>query len=300
MSEELAVRRMDNEQVQLVKNTIAKGASDIELALFVEQCNRTQLDPFSRQIYLVGRFDGKLQRQVFQTQISIDGARLVAQRSSEYAGQTPVYYCGRDRQWTDLWLEEDGYPVAAKVGVYRRGFVEPLWATATWTQYVQTVKGGEPNSMWRKMPALMLGKCAESLALRKAFPMELSGLYTAEEMGQMENPEPAIVTKSSSKPKPQGALRGPPSQVMDEILPATPETVAHLKAQIDALVGLDLAKFKAQWKDAGIPALSKGLSQHQAERATALADAILNATDEIVDAEVVDAADDEWTDAARG
>ena len=198
---DIEVYELDSGKVELIKNTIAKGCTDDELDLFVQVCNRTQLDPFARQIYAVARWDNKAGRNVMQTQVSIDGARLVAQRSGEYGGQTPVQYCGSDKVWTDLWLPEDGFPSAAKVGVYRAGFVEPLWATATWGQYVQTVQRGDPAKMWRQMPALMLGKCAEMLALRKAFPMELSGLYSAEEMGQASNEQPPKAAKPAAEPK---------------------------------------------------------------------------------------------------
>jgi len=213
MTNELAVRRLDESQIDLVKATIAKGCSDDELALFVEQCNRTQLDPFARQIYAVSRWDGKLGRNVMTTQVSIDGARLVAQRSGDYCGQTPVFYCGADRQWTDLWLDSDGLPLAAKVGVYRRGFTDALWATATWEQYAAYLKSNEGGRylapMWKKMPALMLGKCAESLALRRGFPQELSGLYTEEEMAQADNEVPEDAPKVTTR-------REPPKRAADD------------------------------------------------------------------------------------
>lgn len=248
---ELATRTLDVDQVQLIKNTIAKGVTNDELALFIEQCNRTQLDPFARQIYAVSRYDSKLGRPVMQTQVSIDGARLVAQRSGEYAGQTPVYYCGADREWTDLWLPEDGFPKAAKVGVYRQGFAEPLWATATWDQYVQTVKDGNPNRMWKQMPALMLGKCAEMLALRKAFPMELSGLYSAEEMGQAENPpEKAEAPKTSKrKTNPTTTLRSAPEIQTDTGEAASEEILERINEGIAMLDEAEVATFKSWWKE---------------------------------------------------
>src|SRR5665213_2134362 len=244
MTNELAVRRLDESQIDLVKATIAKGCSDDELSLFVEQCNRTQLDPFARQIYAASRWDGKLGRNVMTTQVSIDGARLVAQRSGDYCGQTPVFYCGADRQWTDLWLDSDGLPLAAKVGVYRRGFTEPMWATATWAQYVQTKKDGQPNSMWSKMPALMLGKCAEMLALRKAFPMELSGLYSAEEMGQAENPAPekAEAPKTSKRrTNPTTILRSAPQTEVESGEAASEEILERINEGIAMLDEAEVA-----------------------------------------------------------
>jgi phage recombination protein Bet len=178
-------------QLSALKQLGLSNASNGDLAFFFHQAQRTGLDPFARQIYMIER-GGR-----YGIQTSIDGLRIVAQRSGQYAGQTTPYWCGEDGEWQDVWLAKTP-PLAAKIGVYRIGFTEPTWAVARFDSYCPLSREGKPMGLWQKMPDVMLAKCAEALALRKAFPLDLSGIYTDDEMSQAD----VVVVEDRPKPQP--------------------------------------------------------------------------------------------------
>lgn len=225
------------EQIELVKTTVMKGASDAELQLFIGICNRTKLDPFARQIFAVPRWDATLKKNVFTFQISIDGFRLLAARSGKYRGQTEPQFCDDQGQWHDIWIKDEP-PLAARVGVKHADFEEPLFATAKYKNYVQTKQDGKPMAMWAKMPDHMLAKCAEALALRKAFPYELSDLYTEEEIQiekQVQGPviEVARIASDTGNITPHVKAAGEIKDYLEALAAFGIERYAALKTSAD-------------------------------------------------------------------
>jgi phage recombination protein Bet len=196
------------EQVDLVKSVVFKGATDEELKLFFFECRRRGVHPLDRLIHPVVRKDKDGARRVsFQT--SIDLFRSEAEGTGEYRGQKDVEY-GPMTEWDKI---DKKVPEYAKATIKRfdehTGDIIEISATAYWEEYYP---GEQLGFQWRKMPRLMLGKCAEALALRKAFPRKLAGLYTFEEMQLTDIISQGKGKNSTTEPKRKSEKKEPPPE----------------------------------------------------------------------------------------
>lgn len=175
---------MTDSQISLLRRNICAQLCDDDFQIFLQACERTGLDPFARHIYPMPKTDwsrGKAETR-FTPKVTIDGLRLVAERTGKYTGQLGPEWCGPDGEWKDIWTKDEP-PTAARVGILREDFKAPVWGKALYSEYIQ-LENGQPARLWGKMAACMLAKVAEALALRKTFPQQLGGLYSPEEMAQ--------------------------------------------------------------------------------------------------------------------
>jgi phage recombination protein Bet len=179
----------------LIKSVFFKGCSNDEVELFLHVCKKTGLDPMMKQIYPVKRWSSAEKKEVMTCQTSIDGFRLIAERTGRYSP-------GRESTYT---YDKDGNLMSATSYVKKMtsdGTWHEVAATAFFDEYAQKNKEGKLTQFWERMQHVMLAKCAEALALRKAFPADLSGIYTSDEMGQAHNEvkahpvveQPALIT----------------------------------------------------------------------------------------------------------
>lgn len=191
------------QQIQVLKNTICRGASDAELQLFTYACQDTGLDPFLKQIWAIMRNvkqpDGTYEKQL-TIQIGIDGYRVMRDRIRDQAG-VPLFEGMDGPQWSDDGVEWFDFPAPkpayARVSIWRRGISRPFVAVARGAAYEQD------SPLWGKMYAEQLAKCAEALGLRRAFPAEMSKLPT----GSVADYEPEPIDPPENSPR-LGAIEG--------------------------------------------------------------------------------------------
>lgn len=261
-------------QVAALKQLGLDDAPPADLAVFLHQAQRTGLDPFAKQIYMIGRKDGG--RMKYTIQAAIDGLRIVAERHGQYGGQEGPEWCGEDGVWRDVWVSK-APPLAARVGIIRRDWDKPIWATAVFDEFAGKTGnwvdgekiGDRLNAMWATKSSHMIAKCAEALALRKAFPQDLSGIYIEEEM----HGEPVAVSSER--------VAGPAAPAREEI---------DWDSKLAEATG-DVAALKALYRLAkGTDPKNLALAERIAAAGTAAADAAAAAAappDDVVDAEVV-------------
>ena len=155
------------DQMQVIKSMYAKGLTDHEFLAYAMICKRVNLDPLAKQIYAIKR------NNTLTIQTSIDGYRLIAERTGKYAP-------GKD---TEYFYDNDGQLLGAKSYV-KKQTPDGVWHEFSSTAMLVEYKGTSP--LWNRMPHVMIEKCAEARALRKAFPAELCSLYTHDEMQQAD------------------------------------------------------------------------------------------------------------------
>lgn len=201
------------EQTELIKRTICQGATEQEMQLFFFDCKRRGVHPLDRLIHFTKR-SGK-----YTPITSIDFFRQRAHSSGAYAGEEPPAF----------ELLTSGAPDVCTYTVYRivQGVRCPWTAKARWDEYYP---GDSLGFMWKKMPFLMLAKCAEALALRKAFPAELQGLYVKEEMDQAGPVKVGTVPEEHAAADGLGSVR----QASEPMRTATAEDESIVTNETDA------------------------------------------------------------------
>lgn len=264
-------------QLMTLRDQIAPEASPEEIAYFGAVCARLGLSPFADQITLIGRMDRRVGRKVHRHQITVAGRRALASRTGELVGIEGPEWCGPRKpgpvvldssgyprvdasgdpirepgalEWLDVWDRDDGPPYCARVFVWRAGWIKPANGTVKWSEFVQTGNDGKLVGLWRTHPSHMLGKCAESLALRRAFPDvitdEIIGGFDAGDLADVLDVAPS----TSPGPDADAALSaraGPGPSTDDDDDRASAREILSLEGRIGRLDDWTRDKLREWW-----------------------------------------------------
>lgn len=236
--------------IDVLRTQLAPNATDEELAYFAQVARHLELDPWAGHIVLIGRYDKEAGGKVHRPQLTVAGRRFIAQRTGRLEGVDGPYWCGPDRNdsgghdWLEIWDDDDRYPYGARCLVHVAGWTVPANGTVRWQEFAQYVDAGRTRLMptWAAMPAHMLGKTAESLALRRGFAEVAAAVHLlegddddttliAEAAAEVAAPSlaapardrPAVSAARPARPRIQARNDSPPPEYYDNL----PEAVAH-------------------------------------------------------------------------
>lgn len=220
MSEDITLTRksFSNEEVEVIRRTIARDCDDQQLRLFLHVAISRGLDPFANQIHAVVR-GGKL-----CIQPGIDGLRALAEETKEY------------RPGKQATFEMDGDRIVACTAYVMRKYGED-WVEFSDTAFMDEYYPQQNDFLWKKMPRVMLAKCAEARVLRRTFPTRLGGFYDSAELAQSASMQipPARVVQSLQQnghdhpnaPRSNGAANGHTTKSNEPYHPNAPKTNGH-------------------------------------------------------------------------
>lgn len=226
--------KYSDEERRLILETCCGGASEAEAFALIGIAEARGMNVLAQECYFVRRYDRAKSKEVWAVQAAIDSFRIRAERTGLYDGQDEPEYEYSDK----------GHIILARVRVYRKDWSRPMVGIARWSEYVQTTRDGKPTRFWETMPHNQLAKCAEALALRKAFPSALAKIYTAEEMGQADNvprhPEPL---RGPIKPPPPL----PPADLTKQLAASIDERSEVDKVRHSLMTAETLGELNERW-----------------------------------------------------
>lgn len=222
--------------LELLRRDLAPAATDAELAYFARVCRHLGLDPWAGHVYLIGRrqkvrdeHGRDTWKVLHKPQISVAGRRAIASRTGRLVGIEGPSWCGPRRfdgaplEWTELWDDDNAYPYAARCFVHVAGWKIPANGTVKWSEFAvyEDAERTKLGRFWKHSPSHMIGKVAESLALRRGFP-EVEAAVTYTEAHGFDADDAALVAEAEAElppaPAPAGARDdSPPASYYDAL-----------------------------------------------------------------------------------
>ncbi len=243
---------------KILMNSVFKNLTEDEVLVAYRLAKRRNLDIEARQIYFVPYKDSQGHRSVIP-QTSIDGLRLIAARTKSYGGQVNPKLTVRLKDGSKQVIDHEDYDpseikelISATISIINKDFPQPQKATALLKSYARTYNN-KLQGLWESKTDVMLLKCAESLALRKAFPQDLGGIYSNEEMDQAKNDIEAVNVNFSTIETTQQPTLEPvslPDGNSDPIEHETPEApvIDVLKEDVQVTEQVEPAPVTSQTK----------------------------------------------------
>lgn len=252
LSHSLAAPVMDlAERQRVLRRTRYSHLTESQYKLLIATAIERKLSPWLDHLWVTS-IPGPVRNELVVV-AKLQALRDIAETSGEYDTQYGPAWCGDDGKWKKFWPKNIP-PSAARVGVLRKGRSKPLWCTAYWEEsaVVEVDRTGHPMSengkpvltrAWERMPRFMLAKVAEAMALRRAFPQELSGLYIAEELPRTSRQRtieiPAGPEVNASTPETEMSFRMRLASVHEMGMHEANSVVAEYSAKYPDLYGAD-------------------------------------------------------------